>query len=82
MYDPKDPWNGLLRSGLLVCVSLAMVTQKDTLTFFRLISMYSRRQVLSIRNRRPLIRVMPVSMACEVQQGPQLLMLQLKYVVL
>jgi hypothetical protein len=20
MYDPDDPWNGLLRSGLLVCV--------------------------------------------------------------
>ena len=21
-YDPEDPWNGLLRSNLLVCVSL------------------------------------------------------------
>jgi hypothetical protein len=24
-YDPEDPWNGLLRSGLLVSVSPAVV---------------------------------------------------------
>ena len=25
MYDPEDPWNGLLRSGLLVSVSLSII---------------------------------------------------------
>ena len=27
MYDPEDPWNGLLRSGLLVSVSPSIIDQ-------------------------------------------------------
>jgi len=27
MYDPEDPWNGLLRNGLLVSVSPSTVVQ-------------------------------------------------------
>lgn len=27
-YDPEDPWNGLLRSQLLVCVRLSIILKK------------------------------------------------------
>ena len=47
MYDPEDPWNGLLRSGLLVSVSLVV-------SCFKLInSINGRRSNISSRPRVP-----------------------------
>ena len=28
-YDPEDPWNGLLQSGLLVCVCILSLLIRD-----------------------------------------------------
>ena len=47
MYDPEDPWNGLLCSGLLVSVSLVVL-------YFKLInSINGRHSNISSRPRVP-----------------------------
>ena len=50
-YDHDDPWNGLFRSHLLVCVGLVPVSFVCSVDFVahRLLSMSSRRPVRWIR---------------------------------
>ena len=62
-YDPQDPWNGLLRSELLVAVRYPHISHFFTDTRRRDSNMYSlRRALLTTTNRRQQGRVMPAFM--------------------
>jgi hypothetical protein len=61
-YDPEDPWNGLLRSALLVLVrSSCLCEMHEADSISRLINTSSRLQVPSKRNPKPLDHAMHVS---------------------
>jgi hypothetical protein len=60
VYDDKDPWNGLLRSSLLVTVCRCPTCPyRSDSRFTRPTNISLHPPVLSIENRKPLAQVMP-----------------------
>jgi hypothetical protein len=60
-YDPEDPWNGLLRSALLVCVSSKLASRFQIvyahLDRYRLINTSLPPPVLWTESQKQLVRV-------------------------
>ena len=71
-YDPEDPWNGLLRSGLLVDVrpldARDHMFYTDWFSWRRHTNTSLRLRVLWIRNLKQPVLEMPVSTACVQRQ--------------
>lgn len=70
-YDPEDPWNGLLRSSLLVSagfLTLSLFCYSLTVEF-RHSNMYSHLLAPWNKNQRWRALAMCVSMACKAHQG-------------
>jgi hypothetical protein len=61
-YDPDDPWKGLLRSAIIVSVSLRFLAQmfNNACLKTRHINIFFCPQVLSARNLELRVRGMPV----------------------
>ena len=51
-YDPQDPWNGLFRSTVLVCVSFSQpsLARRTAYPLLRATSTYLHRQVPSTKS--------------------------------
>ena len=63
-YDAEDPWNGLLRSGLLVAVRSPFFSVSFLTIFTRHLNTPLRLRALLTRSQRLLALVMHVFMGC------------------